>query len=83
MDNIKLKWNNTTEDMIESLSTLVISDIAYRLQDLKTPSNLAFHTVFVDKSYDGPIVSVWGEKNDDEFFYCEYDPKSVWKKIQD
>lgn len=67
--------------MIETLTPIVEQNISTWLNDLKDPSKLIFHTVFLDKNYKGPIVSVWGEKDDTEFFYCEYDPNPVWKKM--
>lgn len=76
---IKLKWHEEIPDNVLELEQLVLQDLVSLHDDLdKQPSGLIFHTVFVTEDPDGPIVHVWGEEDDDEYYHCKYDPEPVW-----
>lgn len=83
---IKLKWAKGHEppfDQKEEIERVVTIDIQESLGGLESPGELIFHTVFFGDIDNDPIVSVYGEKNDPEYFYCIYDEKAVWESFTD
>lgn len=77
---IKLKWHEEIPDNVLELEHIVLQDLVKLHDDMeKKPSSLIFHTVYATDDLDGPIVHVWGEDDDDEFYHCKYDPDPVWE----
>lgn len=80
---IKLKWHGEIPDNILEIEPIVMQDLSSIDKDLDGCSTLIFHHVFLTDDYDGPLVFVWGEKDDDEFYHCKYDPNPNWSSIKD
>jgi hypothetical protein len=81
---IKLKWPKEIPDNVLELEQIVLQDLVRLHEDLeKKPSSLIFHTVFVTDDPDGPIVHVWGEDDDDEYYHCKYDPYPIWESFSE
>lgn len=60
----------------------LFDDIKELLQNgLDSPSKLYFHTVILTNNYSGPSITVLGDSNDDEHFYCFYEEKTIWENI--
>ena len=84
---LKLKWHGHKPE-IPYLDEQVIEDLKHML-DLEDgedypASGLAFHTVFLSDDLDhGPVVSVWGEENDDEYYHCEYVEEAKWMTLEE
>ena len=77
---IKLKWHDEIPENVLEIEHLVRQDMIKLHEDLeKKPSNLVFHTVYATDDLDGPIVHVWGEEGDDEYYHCKYDPDPIWE----
>jgi len=76
----KFKWHNVPSGdvtAIESAVQLDLDTLGYRHDT--DPSWLITHTVFLGKSMDvGPVVHVWGEEDDHEFFHCKWEPEVKW-----
>jgi len=75
---IKLKWHNTLPEVMSALDLAVKADIQWNLSEVKHPSMVIFHHVFLNKNYNGPCVFVWGDEKDD-YFHCEYVETPEWK----
>lgn len=80
----KFKWHNVPSGdvaAIESAVQLDLDTLGY-CHDTD-PSWLITHTVFLGKSMDvGPVVHVWGEEDDHEFFHCKWEPEVKWVTVQ-
>lgn len=76
---ITLKWHGEKPSLdSDQLELTVLKDISDQLNGLECPSDLICHTVFLEKSYDGPSVVVWGEVGDNDHFHCEYVAETEW-----
>ena len=81
---IQLKWHKEIPDNILEIESIVKQDLSKVNDDLEGKcSNLIFHHVFLTDDYDGPLVIVWGEEGDNDFYHCEYDPKPNWSSIKE
>lgn len=60
-------WHSDVSDEIKDA---VVKDIDEHLSNLKHPSQLVFHTVFL-QDMEGPCVMVWGLADDDSY-HAEY-----------
>jgi hypothetical protein len=83
-NTIKIKWHGALPDNknIDELELLVFQDIKKLFDNFDTPSNLVFHTVFVGKTMQDEIVSVWGELGDDTNIHCEYVENPEWVSLK-
>jgi hypothetical protein len=86
--DILLKWDSGTEppiDKIEEIERIVTIDIRESLGSLDNPGDLVFHTVFLGdpRNNADPIVSVYGDENDPEHFYCVYTENPAWRSLFD
>jgi hypothetical protein len=75
---MNLEWHNTDPSTADALREQTIADLKHSMGDLKHPSQLVFHHIFLTEDYDGPCVFVWGEEGS-EAFHCEYCEKTEWK----
>ena len=73
---IALKWHSSKPD-IPDIDELIKFDLEKTLPDGYNPSDLLFHTFFTEDT-NGPVVHIWGEEGDDEYYHCEYDPAPQW-----
>lgn len=76
----KLKWHGVIPENVLEIEQIVLQDLATLHNDLdQQPSKLTFHNVAItDQGYEGPIVFVWGEKEDNEHYHCKYDKDPTW-----
>ena len=81
---IKLKWHGDLPENLSEIEETVIKDLENIHDDLDgDPSPLIFHTVKLGESWDhGPIVHVWGEEGDKEYYHCEYDQVPEWVSLK-
>jgi hypothetical protein len=79
---IKLKWHGEMPENLEEIEAKVKEDLVDIHDALEGDSGeLIFHHVFLGKSHDDPLVFVWGEEGDNEYYHCEYDPHPKWKSF--
>jgi len=79
---IKLKWHGDLPKNLSDIEERVIKDLETIHDDLEEdPSALIFHHVFLSKNHDEPLVFVWGEEKDKEYYQCEYVENPNWKTI--
>jgi hypothetical protein len=79
---IKLKWHGDLPENLSDIEERVIKDLKTIHDDLEEdPSALIFHHVFLSKNHDEPLVFVWGEEKDKEYYQCEYVENPNWKTI--
>lgn len=89
MKGKKQKWKADTVELVwhgirpVGLDERVRDDLRESLEGggLRKPGSLIFHTVFLTRDSDGPIVHVWGEKDDPLRFHLEYILKPEWVTI--
>lgn len=81
---VKIKWHGDlpVNRNIDELELLIFQDIKKLFDNFDKPSNLVFHTVFVGKTMQDDIVSVWGEIGDDDNIHCEYVEKPEWVSLK-
>jgi hypothetical protein len=77
---INLKWHGIIPPDIKKIELTVKFDI-WHYVDTDFPSDLIFHTVFLDNKNDGESVHVWGEKGDDEAFHCQWAEHIEWVNL--
>ena len=81
---IQLKWHKEIPDHILEIEHIVQQDLIKIDNDLESkPSKLIFHHVFLTEDVEGPCVFVWGEKEDDEFYHCEYLSDPQWSSFDE
>lgn len=79
---IKLKWHGDLPENILEIEHLVQQDLVKINSDLEGQcGELIFHHVFLAESHDGPLVFVWGEDGDNEYYHCKYDPEPKWESF--
>lgn len=72
---IQLKWHGEIPSNALDIEKIILEDMVINLSDINKPSDLIFHTIFLDDgpSYmTGPSVLIWGEEGDDQYYHCEY-----------
>lgn len=74
----KLKWHNKPQGDIAAIEAAVTTDLAQFPDLYADPSGLITHVVFLGNIDDGPVVHVWGEEGDSEFFHCKWEPEVKW-----
>lgn len=82
---INLVWEEGAippESVRVDVACMVRQDIRFNLRDLRRPSDLITHTVFLTNSYHGPSVGVWGKKDSDDF-HCAYTDQTTWVPLKD
>lgn len=72
--DFEIVWHG---DVPEGVEGLVRDDMLVDLTDLSKPSDLVFHTVFLGDDFNGPVVTVWGERRDRRF-HAEYVAEPEW-----
>jgi len=78
--DFKIVWHGEVPDGVEAA---VRADLPESLWGLGKPSDLGFHTVFLDDDdMDGPSVSVWGQKRDRRF-HAEYSHETEWVTLNE
>jgi len=78
---VRLHWFKRPNH-IENYEELVRKDCEQSLWGLSRVSDLTFHTIYLAKSYEYEIITVWGEDSD-EILYCDYDPKPTWITLKE
>lgn len=78
-----LVWHGDlpTDRNMDELELFVIKDLQSSIWGLERPSELIFHTVLLDKSMSGEVVSVWGQEGDDDHFHCEFIAQGEWVSV--
>lgn len=77
LNNFSIMWYGFRPS--EDVCDLVKKDLSELFErGLDRPSDLILHHVQLTKDMYGPSVHVWGEKDDDVYFHCEYVEKTEW-----
>lgn len=78
--NVQIQWhgNDVLDD--PELELKVRMDCANNLDGLSSVSSLIFHTIFLTKSYEHDIVSVWGD-GETQILHAEYIPEPKWVTV--
>lgn len=79
----KFKWHNKPQGDFAVIEAAVKADLDQMGNLYSDPSGLITHTVFLGESMDvGPVVHVWGEEDDHEFFHCKWEPEVKWVTLR-
>lgn len=70
-------WASEKVPQVEDTETYVMPELEQVFQNLQRAEDLIFHTIFIGKSTDGPIVMAYG-KDGDEKVYLDYIPEAEW-----
>ena len=77
---VNIQWHGPRPD-IQDVERLVLEDCAISLDGLDRVSELIFHHVPLEKSWDHNVVVAWGEE-DSEDLHCEFMPTVTWTNMK-
>lgn len=71
-------WHNTTlsDITLRSLEEIISNDLT--ILEIENPADLIFHHIKLGKTFDDPILFVWGEDSDTKYLHCEYVEFPKW-----
>lgn len=78
-----LKWETEVPVLNEQETKHLAAEIARVNEDLESPEDLIFHTVWLDDSMDGPCVIVVGKPGDRDNFYLSYYNETNWVTLEE
>lgn len=78
-----LKWETEVPNLNEQETKHLAAEIARVNEDLESPEDLIFHTVWLDDSMDGPCVIVVGKPGDRDNFYLSYYNETNWVTLEE
>jgi hypothetical protein len=75
-------WASEKTPQVEDTLEIVFPELEKVMEKLEKAEDLIFHTIFVGKSMDGPIVMAYGKENDPNV-YLDYLDDVKWVTMDD
>ena len=77
-NNVNIVWHDEPPSL-ENINQIVLADCARNLKNMKTVSDIIFHTVFIENN---EVINVWGHEGDADL-HCEYVAEVDWSGDDD
>lgn len=75
-------WSSEKLPQIEDTLEYVFPELEEIMEKLEKAEDLIFHTIFIGKKFDGPIVMAYGKENDTNI-YLDYLEDVEWIALEE